>query len=67
VVQEVDKLIQHKPLQTFDATSKSKGEPSGNVKVSGNNFVSMLSEKHIAADTTHWYQVTNKGASRLTV
>jgi len=27
----------------------------------------MLSEKHIVADTTHWYQVTNKGASRLTV
>jgi hypothetical protein len=42
------------------------GVPSGNVMYWGKTLERVLKVKHIAVDTMHWYQVTNRGASRST-
>lgn len=49
---------------TFLNVSMSMGLPFGNDTNLGHNWLSLLITKQIAADTTHWNQVTNKGASK---
>lgn len=54
-------------FHTFLNVSISNGLPFGNDIQLGHSWLILLITKQIAADTTHWNQVTNNGASKLTV